>query len=555
MRLRNIGKLSQFIETGVRPGLDGNVVKRIRFTNVLCLILFASTIPYSLMFSAMQEWLLGLLLIPVACAYVGFIFLNKMGHFNLSRVGIIVIFNSVVLFYSRCFGQPSGIFLLYFPAACLAALLFSSKERSLLLGAAFLPFIFFLGEMQSSGNSWIAIDANLQKVIQSFLIPTTFFTLTTTLVYLLSFNEQATHLLAGEQEARIYETDFWHQVLDAIPDVIKVQTQNQKIEWGNRAYREFFGDKTSHQGPETPVKTTPEESMITTRGEARWFHTIEFPLALYKDQGSCIVSVSRDITERREAENALAAQKAQLASTAKLSALGELAAVMAHEVNNPLAIIAGRASNLQRLLKVDQLGPTQILTFVNDIEAMTKRIAKIIRGLKHLARSGERDPFALTKITDIVEETLNLCSALFKRADVQFSMNQIPEDAVIECRSVQVSQILLNLLSNAVDAVAALDQRWIRLEVLAAGEGFNLVVTDSGPGISLEVQERIFQPFFTLKPVGKGTGLGLSVAKGVAEEHGGSLSIDNTSAHTRFVVYLPKEQKIKEAENFRVEVA
>ncbi|HET6283919.1 MAG TPA: ATP-binding protein, partial [Polyangia bacterium] len=116
----------------------------------------------------------------------------------------------------------------------------------------------------------------------------------------------------------------------------------------------------------------------------------------------------------------------------------------------------------------------------------------------------------------------------------------IPEHLFVHCRSIQISQILLNLLSNAHDAVEKSAAPWVRISVDAEGAQVRIAVIDSGPGVSPALEPRIMEPFFTTKEVGKGTGLGLSVSKGIAESHGGRLSYDRSSAHTRFVLTLPR---------------
>jgi signal transduction histidine kinase len=107
-------------------------------------------------------------------------------------------------------------------------------------------------------------------------------------------------------------------------------------------------------------------------------------------------------------------------------------------------------------------------------------------------------------------------------------------------RAVQISQILLNLLGNAYDAVEAAERRHVRITVDADAAQVHIAVTDSGPGIPAELRERIMEPFFTTKDVGRGTGLGLSLSRGLAELHGGDLALDATSVETRFILTLPR---------------
>ena len=114
----------------------------------------------------------------------------------------------------------------------------------------------------------------------------------------------------------------------------------------------------------------------------------------------------------------------------------------------------------------------------------------------------------------------------------------------LAARSVHIAQVLLNLLHNASDAVSGTPDPWIWLEVIERNESVELRITDSGKGIPLLIQEKIFQPFFTTKDVGTGTGLGLSISMGIIRDHGGQLEIDNNCPNTCFVIRLPKWQNL-----------
>src|SRR5262249_34026595 len=105
--------------------------------------------------------------------------------------------------------------------------------------------------------------------------------------------------------------------------------------------------------------------------------------------------------------------------------------------------------------------------------------------------------------------------------------------------STQIGQVLLNLLSNAFDAVEHAPEKWVALSFSHQDGRVEIAIEDSGPGIPGDLRQRMFQPFFTTKPVGKGTGLGLSISHGIIHAHGGSLVLDESSDHTRFVMSLP----------------
>ena len=122
--------------------------------------------------------------------------------------------------------------------------------------------------------------------------------------------------------------------------------------------------------------------------------------------------------------------------------------------------------------------------------------------------------------------------------EIELAIDPIPEGLQAQCRSAQVAQVLLNLLSNAYDAVESQVKRWVRISVAARGDEVEIAVTDSGRGIPPKIAPRIMEPFFTTKEIGRGTGLGLSLSKGIAEAHGGRLELDSHSPETRFVLTL-----------------
>jgi C4-dicarboxylate-specific signal transduction histidine kinase len=176
------------------------------------------------------------------------------------------------------------------------------------------------------------------------------------------------------------------------------------------------------------------------------------------------------------------------------------------------------------------------------IEATGFRISRIVNSLRGFARDGSRDPLAATRVDRIVSETLELCRERFGKLSIELrlgAMSDADGPLLIHCRSVQISQVLLNLLNNACDALQTAEERWIAIEVAPRGEAIEIAVVDSGPPIQPEVRSQLMEPFFSTKPDGQGTGLGLSVSRRLVEEHGGTLSFDAAAAHTRFVVALP----------------
>lgn len=235
-------------------------------------------------------------------------------------------------------------------------------------------------------------------------------------------------------------------------------------------------------------------------------------------------------------------QRQNLVSTSKLSSLGEMAGGIAHEINNPLAILSARLEQVTRLLGKETLDRTKCLENLKKCEETVGRIAHIVKGLRLFSRNAENDPKILTSLKAIVEDSLSLCLEKFRLGNFEVELSLEP-DSLICCRPTQISQVLINLLNNSYDACKDLEKRWVRIEQSVEDDlnWVKLIVTDSGGGIPESVRDKIMNPFFTTKEVGKGTGLGLSVSQGIVREHGGELEIDASCPNTRFVVRLPRE--------------
>lgn len=264
------------------------------------------------------------------------------------------------------------------------------------------------------------------------------------------------------------------------------------------------------------------------------------------------LETANQILEQRSQElvavnKALSEQQKLLAHSAKMSALGEMAGGIAHEINSPLAIITVHANQLERLQGRGALTPEIINREAALIARTAKRIGDIIKGLRAFAREGAGDPFETKPVAELLEDALVLCQTRFRTHDVDLQIEPPPANLTLYCRAVQISQVVLNLLANAYDAALPLPQRWVKLTAADKGDWIELSVTDSGKGIPVDIQPKIMQPFFTTKELGRGTGLGLSISKGIAEAHGGTLTLDTTSPNTRFVMKLPKQAQDKDA--------
>lgn len=248
-----------------------------------------------------------------------------------------------------------------------------------------------------------------------------------------------------------------------------------------------------------------------------------------------------NVEERRLAAAQVAESHMKMVAAAKMATLGEMAGGIAHEINNPLAVIQGYLARIRRYAGFPETkGQTD--EAIDSIHATIQRITRIVNGLRAFARDSAKDPLEPTSVGKIVSDTLALSSERFRKNGIALEVGTLTPDLPLECRSSQVSQVLLNLLNNAYDAVRGAKERVVRLDVAAEHGMVVFVVSDTGHGIPKDIQDKVLQPFFTTKTIGRGTGLGLSISKGIIESHGGSLEFTSEAGRTRFVVKLPERQ-------------
>jgi signal transduction histidine kinase len=245
-----------------------------------------------------------------------------------------------------------------------------------------------------------------------------------------------------------------------------------------------------------------------------------------------------DIAERQRTERELAESRQASIVAAKMAALGEMSANVAHEVNNPLTAIRLRAQQLGVLAARERLDIPTVLKTAGEIDGTVDRIRRIVAALGFFARQSDEDPLRPESVLSIVNDTVELCAHRFRLRDVDLEVEPIPADLYVDCRGTQISQVLLNLLANAYDAVEQRPIRRVRIATRAGDSEIQIAVTDSGPGVPAEIASRIMEPFFTTKEIGKGTGLGLSLSSGIAAAHGGRLTHDRAASETRFVLTL-----------------
>lgn len=292
--------------------------------------------------------------------------------------------------------------------------------------------------------------------------------------------------------------------------------------------------------------------------------------------------MEREIEERRRAQAELEREKEeqrilikkleeahnQLLQSEKLASIGQLAAGVAHEINNPIGFVNSnlgtlknyvrdllelidaylsaepallaeparrdKIESIKRRIDLDYLRE-DIGHLIAESEEGTQRVRRIVQDLRDFSRTGSEE-WEWADLHAGLESTLNVVWNEIKyKAKVVKEYGTLPQ---VECRLSQLNQVFMNLLVNAAHAIS--DRGVITLRTEQAGNWVRIAISDTGCGIPPEILDRIFDPFFTTKPVGKGTGLGLSISYGIVDKHGGRIEVDSHPGHgTTFTIWLP----------------
>ena len=370
------------------------------------------------------------------------------------------------------------------------------------------------------------------------------------------------HLSPVPAPARMYIEQVRHilpQLIDALSDAVVVVDRTQKVVAANRRYLEIFGNQGeaavgTHcldvlRCPEGDAETgrcsaceaielkrpvRRVRNMTDPGGAQRRWEATYNPVVGPDGEVTHIVEVWRDITERTDLE-------AQLAHSERLASLGTLAAGVAHELNNPMAAILAGVERLRRWLTREQhLDPRDkedVDGVLHGIEHETQRCTETTEKLLLLAQ-----PYrAATDWVDLnraVRDTVSLLNYQMSKQGIAVVQDLDPASPPVWARESGVRGVCMNLLMNAVQAMK--DGGMLTVRTRYAGSTVTLEIADTGPGIELHHLDRIWDPFFTTKPIGQGTGLGLSITRQSVARYGGTIRVESRPGEgARFIVELP----------------
>lgn len=362
---------------------------------------------------------------------------------------------------------------------------------------------------------------------------------------------QTTTLLDSLAATAAAERDL-RLVMEAVPDAIMLLDPEGRILSQNEPARELTKAVPGGEAAGTVFElldatATPlmrEQLQAAFRGTVRRFEVtflrersrgvVSVLCAPVRDgsQITKVLALIRDITDNRRAET-------QIRQAEKLMAMGQMVSGVAHEINNPAAIISGFAQTL--LLEDLKADHQDMMRMIND-EA--SRIGRITGNLLAFARAGSKER-ALVDVNDIVRRTFALRAYHFATLNVAVSLELDASNPQVWGHGGDLQQLLLNLLINSEHALtASTSRRAIRVQTRVDGESVLLDCEDTGQGIPADIKHRIFDPFFTTKPEGVGTGLGLSICYGIVRDHGGRISVESEPGKgATFTVVLPRDPR------------
>lgn len=433
------------------------------------------------------------------------------------------------------------------------------KEDPLL---SFIPILIMTGQTDAEAMS----DSILNGADAFCSKETIRFTLKPQLIALLRLKLTYEKVLQNKQ----IETNLKYQfIIDSLEiGIWKLNLKTQKIDWENSMFQLYELKKSDFNGYYTDWEylLTPDSQEVfkkelnqVIRGEKEFNITFEIKTTnkkrkfiggrgkLIRDEQQIplfVYGINWNRTKEIELENSLFTERSIAFHKSKLASLGEMSASIAHEINNPLAIIEGSTRILLRF----QEFPNQIKPYIEKIEKSTNRINKIVTGLRKYSRvsDNEKQTFQPHSIKLIINEALSLIDLNLKQNFIEIHVH-CETESLIFCNEIEIEQVIINLINNSIDEIKNSDHRWINLSVTELDSEVVIEIKDSGIGITEEVAEKLFQPFFTTKAVGEGTGLGLSIVKGILDAHNALIQLKKNCPNTCFEIIFKKYREVKNA--------
>jgi PAS domain S-box-containing protein len=284
-----------------------------------------------------------------------------------------------------------------------------------------------------------------------------------------------------------------------------------------------------------------EHRLVLPYGKTRW--VIMRGRCLQDEQGNILetIGLTLDVSAQKQADMQLQLQREEMAHRNRVSLMGEMTASFAHELNQPLTAIANNASAARRFLERGNIDPALLQQLLQDMVADSQRAGEVIRGIRALVRKDKNVSTSALNLNTVIADTLRLVSSdvLLRESVITTEMDHsLPQ---VEAAPVQIQQVVLNLIMNALDAVEVLppvERRIIITTRSVQGESAEVIVRDFGPGLPKDRPEKVFDHFFSTKQTGMG--MGLTIVRSIIETYGGTITAENAPDRgARFSFRLP----------------
>ena len=253
------------------------------------------------------------------------------------------------------------------------------------------------------------------------------------------------------------------------------------------------------------------------------------------------LSITNDITDRIYSERELKRKNQELQEAKRLAVVGEFTAGIAHEINNPLAIISAKADLLSLQLEMLNVTADSSVTLDNirdsleTIKSTVKHSADLIKNLKTLSSKVELEQLEYYNLKEVTDMALNLSSKRCQNEGIEIHLDMESKIKVL-CNKAGLAQVFINLIINSIDAIKEMNDKWISIRAKCSTKKLKIYFTDSGLGIEKNIAEKIIDPFFTTKKQGEGTGLGLSISSKYIRKMNGKLYYNPDSENTQFIM-------------------
>lgn len=341
-----------------------------------------------------------------------------------------------------------------------------------------------------------------------------------------------------KREARYHEN-----LLNANPDGILILNKDLNLIFCNDSFRYTFHSIEQVLIDEQLKRTIPVVSFFEKEFylDSNFMNDhpflVSFKQTTYNDEINYYLSF-KDIKTFKEQEEIIKNQNQHMIEKNKLASMGEMAAGIAHEINNPLTVISSNASLINKLQKKGRITPEKLLSLNEKTLSQVERITNIVKSLRSLSHGMANDQMENFSLYELLEESINLAKMSEKSKKIEFKLDFSSEQAF--GNRGQIVQVVLNLLNNAMDAIQEQDSPWIKIQFKEDRNHHHIYIIDSGHGIDQDLQDKIFVPMFTSKPVGKGTGLGLSLSRSFMNQNMGDLVYATLDGNTCFILNLVK---------------